>query len=454
MLHLDSIADLRTACDDARARGSRVGLVPTMGYLHDGHRSLIRAARTETDFVVVTIFVNPLQFGPAEDLDRYPRDLTGDLEQCRTEGVDAVFSPAASEMYPQGAPLTTVHVAGLTDVLCGTARPTHFDGVTTVVAKLFAITGPCRAYFGRKDAQQFAVIARMTSDLDLPIEVVGCPLVREPDGLAMSSRNAYLTPEQRRAALVLSRSLERAARAAVEGERDTGTLVALVRATIATEPMVALEYAEARDAHTLATVDDLAGDVLLAVAARVGPTRLIDNVMISVHDSELQVDLGSEAARRRGSGAGTTGSRERSVKRTMMKSKIHRAKVTGANLDYVGSITLDRELMARADIREYEQVALLDIDNGARFETYAMEGDSGDVILNGAAARLVQPGDRVIVITYGVYDEAELREYAPLIVHVDDTNTPIEVDDAVRRAGSNLMWIGEHSATNGSRNLG
>lgn len=293
MLHLESIADLRTACERARARGSRVGLVPTMGYLHDGHHSLIRAARAQTDFVVVTIFVNPLQFGPAEDLDRYPRDLTGDLEQCRSEGVDVVFSPPASEMYPQDAPATTVHVAGLTDVLCGKARPTHFDGVTTVVTKLFAITGPCRAFFGRKDAQQLAVITRMAADLDLPVEVVSCPLVREPDGLAMSSRNAYLSPEQRRAALVLSRSLERAARAAVDGERDAQTLVDLVRAMIATEPMVALEYAEARDARTLATVDQLTGEVLLAIAAHVGPTRLIDNVTFSVQDTELQVDLGS-----------------------------------------------------------------------------------------------------------------------------------------------------------------
>jgi pantoate--beta-alanine ligase len=167
--------------------------------------------------------------------------------------------------------------------------------VTTVVAKLFAITGPCRAFFGRKDAQQLAVITRMASDLDLPVDVVGCPLVREADGLAMSSRNAYLSAEQRRAALVLSRALERAAQAAVDGERDANTIVDLVRATIATEPMVALEYAEARDANTLATVDQLTGEVLLAVAAHLGPTRLIDNVRFSVHDTELHVDLGSEA---------------------------------------------------------------------------------------------------------------------------------------------------------------
>ena len=196
-----------------------------MGFLHDGHRSLMRAARVESDFVVVTIFVNPLQFGAREDLDRYPRDLSGDLELCRAEGVDMVFSPPVGEMYPQGSPADDRARRGLTDVLCGASRPTHFDGVTTVVTKLFAIVGRCRAYFGRKDAQQLAVIERMVADLDLPVEVVGCPIVREPDGLALSSRNAYLSSAQRQAALVLSRALEAAARAALDGERDMSVLV-------------------------------------------------------------------------------------------------------------------------------------------------------------------------------------------------------------------------------------
>ncbi len=169
MRHLETVADVRTACDDARATGARVGFVPTMGFLHEGHRSLMRAARRECDFVVVSIFVNPLQFGAGEDLDRYPRDLSGDLGQCDDEGVDVVFAPSSREMYPQGAPRTLVHVGGLTEGLCGAERPTHFDGVTTVVAKLFAIVGPCRAYFGRKDAQQLAVVRRMTLDLDLPV---------------------------------------------------------------------------------------------------------------------------------------------------------------------------------------------------------------------------------------------------------------------------------------------
>ena len=215
MLHVDRIADLRAACDDARASGKRVGVVPTMGFLHEGHRSLMRAAKAGTDFVVVTIFVNPLQFGANEDLDRYPRDLAGDLAACAAEGVDCVFSPSVAEMYPR-RPLTTVHVADLTAGLCGAARPEHFDGVTTVVAKLFAIVGPSSAYFGRKDAQQLAVITRMTDDLDLPVEVIGCPIVREADGIAMSSRNAYLEPGDRLAARVLSHALRRAVDLIVE----------------------------------------------------------------------------------------------------------------------------------------------------------------------------------------------------------------------------------------------
>jgi pantoate--beta-alanine ligase len=295
MRQIDTIPSLRAACDDARAGGRRVGLVPTMGYLHEGHRSLIRAARRDTDLVVVSIFVNPLQFGANEDLDRYPRDLAGDLAECEQEGVDVVFTPTAAEMYPHGPSLTTVHVDRLTAGLCGAARPTHFDGVTTVVTKLFAIAGPCRAYFGRKDAQQLAVVTRMTADLNLPVEVVGCPIVREADGLALSSRNAYLTAEQRAAALVLSRALETAARAVAGGERDPRAVTAIVQRVVAAESLVELEYVEARDAHELTHITSLDGDVLLAVAARVGETRLIDNVTISVHGTEASYDLGSRA---------------------------------------------------------------------------------------------------------------------------------------------------------------
>jgi pantoate--beta-alanine ligase len=293
VLHLDTIAAVRHGCDDARSTGARVALVPTMGYLHDGHRSLVRAARAECDYVVVSIFVNPLQFGAGEDLDRYPRDLAGDLAVCEAEHVDVVFAPTVAEMYPR-APLTTVHVDQLTAAMCGLARPTHFDGVTTVVTKLFSIVGACRAYFGRKDAQQLAVVTRMAADLNLPVEVVGCPIVREPDGLAMSSRNAYLEPDQRTAALVLSRALRDAAGAVVAGERDANRVAELVRAHVAAEPLVALEYVDVRDAYELTEIDRVDGSVLVALAARVGTTRLIDNVALFVDGDKVCVDHGVE----------------------------------------------------------------------------------------------------------------------------------------------------------------
>jgi pantoate--beta-alanine ligase len=291
MLHVDRIADLRAACESARRDGRRVGVVPTMGYLHAGHRSLMRAARADTDFVVVTIFVNPLQFGPHEDLDTYPRDLAGDLAQCEAEGVDCVFSPSVAEMYPQPS-VTTVHVAGLTADLCGAARPTHFDGVTTVVTKLFAIVGPCAAFFGRKDAQQLAVVTRMADDLNLPVDVVGCSIVRDSDKLALSSRNAYLSREDRAAAPTLFASLAAGVDAIIDGERDPDRIVATIRAVVATEPRLELEYAEVRDAHELTELESIDGSVLIAVAARIGGTRLIDNVLIRVDGAGVEADLG------------------------------------------------------------------------------------------------------------------------------------------------------------------
>jgi pantoate--beta-alanine ligase len=292
---IETIVAIRAACDDARRAGRTVGLVPTMGFLHEGHRSLMRHARAETDFVVVSIFVNPTQFGPNEDLARYPRDLDGDLAACGEEGVDAVFVPGVDEMYPAGA-ATTVHVEGVTSGLCGDHRPGHFDGVTTIVAKLFAITGPCRAYFGRKDAQQLAVVTRMAADLDLPVTVVGCPLVREADGLARSSRNAYLSETDRRAAPILFQALRTASDTVVAGERDPQRLTATVRGVVATEPAVELEYVEARDAATIAPIERLDGSVLLALAARVGGTRLIDNVGLTIRDASVDVDLGTTPA--------------------------------------------------------------------------------------------------------------------------------------------------------------
>jgi pantoate--beta-alanine ligase len=239
----------------------------------------------------VTIFVNPLQFGAGEDLDRYPRDLAGDLEACAAEGVDCVFTPTVAEMYPR-RPLTTVHVEGLTADLCGAARPTHFDGVTTVVAKLLSITGPCRAFFGRKDAQQLAVVTRMVADLDLPVEVVGCPIVREADGIAMSSRNAYLSEPDREAARVLSHALLGTVDAIVNGERDPARVADLVREVVATEPRVELEYAEVRDAGELTPMATLDGSILVALAARVGSTRLIDNVFIQIDRAQVSADMG------------------------------------------------------------------------------------------------------------------------------------------------------------------
>lgn len=294
MITVETIADARTACDAARRAGKTVGFVPTMGYFHEGHRSLIRVARSANDFVVVSLFVNPTQFGPTEDLSKYPRDPEGDAAAAEAEGVDLLFMPTAAEMYPtkpRGV-RTTVHVDGLTTGLCAGTRPTHFDGVTTVVAKLFSIVGPCRAYFGRKDAQQLAVVRRMTTDLDLPVEVVGCPLVREPDGLAMSSRNAFLTAEGRHAATVLSRALFLASEAAANGERDAAVLRAVVVDTIATEPAVRLDYAEVVDAVTLEPVEHVATDTLIAVAVFVGTTRLIDNATLAWHDHVLTADLG------------------------------------------------------------------------------------------------------------------------------------------------------------------
>jgi len=291
VITLTTIADVRAACDAARAAGRRVGFVPTMGFFHEGHRSLMRAARANDDLVVVSLFVNPTQFGPNEDLAAYPRDLEGDTAAAQAEGVDVLFMPTVAEMYPAGA-RTTVHVDGLTERLCGASRPGHFDGVTTVVAKLFSIVGPSRAYFGRKDAQQLAVIRRMATDLDLPVAVVGCPLVRETDGLALSSRNVYLDGEARQAATILSGSLYLASEAVVRGQRDAAAVRQLIVDTVGNAPQVRLDYVEIVDAATLEPVDELTTDTLVALAAFVGKARLIDNVTISFPAGVPTPDLG------------------------------------------------------------------------------------------------------------------------------------------------------------------
>lgn len=289
---VEAIAEMRALVDAARAGGQVVGLVPTMGYLHAGHRSLVERAADECGFVVVSVFVNPLQFGPGEDLDRYPRDLPGDLATAELGGAHVVFHPGPAEMYPEGAPLTRVIVSELTEPLCGRARPGHFDGVSTVVAKLLAICDPDRAYFGRKDAQQLAVVRRMAADLNFRTRIVACPTLREPDGLAMSSRNAYLTPEERAAAPALYAALMAATGVVVAGERETRVVEAKISAELTGRPRLDVEYAEVRDARTLAHPDQLTGEVLLAVAARCGSARLIDNVVIDLSGPRPAVDAG------------------------------------------------------------------------------------------------------------------------------------------------------------------
>jgi pantoate--beta-alanine ligase len=254
-----------------RRDGKSVGLVPTMGALHAGHLSLVAAARKENDVVVVSVFVNPLQFGPNEDFDRYPRDWERDLRLLEEAEVDAVYRPPVEAMYPPDA-TTRVHVSGVTDALEGAARPGHFEGVTTVVTKLFAAVEPDRAYFGQKDAQQVAVVKRLVADLDLGVEIRVVSTVREPDGLALSSRNVYLSPEQRKAALSISAALREAAQAYAAGERDHVRLRARIAARLALEPLVEPEYAELVDPATFHNPGTLA-----VIAARVGKTRLIDN---------------------------------------------------------------------------------------------------------------------------------------------------------------------------------
>lgn len=268
----------RRACDEARAEGCTVGLVPTMGALHDGHLSLIDAARARCDFIVATIFVNPLQFAEGEDLDRYPRTTERDLQACRDRGVDLVFAPEASAMYAAGFQ-THVTVGDLTQPLEGRFRPSHFAGVTTVVTKLFNLTGPSVAVFGRKDYQQWKILERLARDLDIPVEVVGCPIVRERDGLALSSRNRYLTTEERQRAVAIVDGLRRAFDAWERGIRAPDALRA-----VAAEPIEAtldrIDYVAAVDPETLTPATDAPSRLLIAVAAHLGVTRLIDNVVL------------------------------------------------------------------------------------------------------------------------------------------------------------------------------
>jgi len=274
-----NIPEARAACRDARASCKRLGLVPTMGALHEGHLSLVRAAEAQCDAVAVSIFVNPTQFGPTEDLSKYPRQFERDCRLLEEEGVDILFAPPVEEMYPEGG-VTWVLVEGLSEKLDGRSRPGHFRGVTTIVSKLFHVIEPEAAFFGQKDAAQLAVIRRMVRDLNFAVEIVACPIVREPDGLAMSSRNAYLTGEERRRALVLQRSLQETRQQFQNGERIAAKLISAAKGVFAREPQVTLDYFEIVNPDTLDPVERIAQKTLVAVAAYVGSTRLIDNIVL------------------------------------------------------------------------------------------------------------------------------------------------------------------------------
>ncbi|MGO9010894.1 MAG: pantoate--beta-alanine ligase [Bryobacteraceae bacterium] len=274
-----TITEMQAEAHAARLAGDTVGLVPTMGFLHEGHLSLMRRSRAESGLVVVSLFVNPTQFGPGEDLTAYPRDFARDCTLAAAEGVDVMFAPEAAQMYARDH-ATFVDVERLTANLCGASRPGHFRGVATVVAKLFNICQPQRAYFGLKDYQQLRVVETMIRDLNLPVELVRCPIVREPDGVAMSSRNSYLSPEERRAATILRRSLLASGKRIEQGVRDGVAIARQLRETIETEPLASVDYAEVVDTESLAPLGQIHRLALLAVAVRIGRARLIDNLVV------------------------------------------------------------------------------------------------------------------------------------------------------------------------------
>jgi pantoate--beta-alanine ligase len=276
-----TIQEFRTIGSSLRSHGKRLGLVPTMGALHPGHLSLVRAAKAQSDAVAVSIFINPLQFGPNEDLAKYPRDFERDHELLQKERVDLLFAPSVEEMYPAGG-VTYVTVEGLSEKLCGKSRPGHFRGVTTVVAKLFHIVDPHLAFLGQKDAAQAAIIRRMVRDLNFSTQIVVCPIVREADGLAMSSRNSYLDSQQRRSALVLHRSLMRVQELFETKECNAARVIAAGKKVFEQEPSVRLEYLEIVNPETLDPVEEISNNALVAVAAFVGKTRLIDNTVLGV----------------------------------------------------------------------------------------------------------------------------------------------------------------------------
>ena len=276
---LSTVEEVREVVKAWKKEGLTVGLVPTMGYLHEGHASLIKKASQENDRVVVSDFVNPIQFGPKEDLASYPRDIERDAKVCEASGADLIFHPQPEDMYSPDFS-TFVDITGPSEELCGKSRPIHFRGVCTVVSKLFLITAPDRAYFGQKDAQQLAVIKRMVRDLNFDIEIVGCPIVRESDGLAKSSRNTYLNEEERKASVILHKGLEEGKRLVLNGERDAKVVVNKITEIISGEPLAKIDYVQVVSFPDVKIVDKIDGDILTAVAVYIGKTRLIDNFII------------------------------------------------------------------------------------------------------------------------------------------------------------------------------
>lgn len=276
-----SVKEVRDAVKEWKAQGLSVGFVPTMGYLHEGHESLIKKAVKDNDRVVVSIFVNPMQFGPTEDLDKYPRDLERDSKLCENAGANLIFHPEKEEMYFEDFS-SYVDINGLSDELCGKSRPIHFRGVCTVVTKLFNIVNPDRAYFGEKDAQQLAIIRRFVRDLNIDIEIIGCPIIREEDGLAKSSRNTYLSKEERQAALILSQSLNLAKDAINSGEGNSSVVIDIISNSIKKEPLAKIDYIEVVDSLAMKPVKTIEKSVLVAIAVYIGKTRLIDNFTFNI----------------------------------------------------------------------------------------------------------------------------------------------------------------------------
>lgn len=278
---IETISDLKAIVRSQKSMDRTIGFVPTMGFLHEGHLSLVNMSVQHNDYTIMSIFVNPTQFGPNEDFERYPRDMERDLRLAESSGVDVVFAPSINEMYPDGYK-TYVNVEGITEVLCGKARPGHFRGVTTVLTKFFNIIEPHRAYFGQKDAQQAAVIMKMVRDLNMNIEIITCPIVREEDGLAKSSRNVYLSPEERKSAVILSKSLAEAEELIKKGEINGDKIKKIIIDRIESERNTVIDYIEVVNADTLESIDEIDGQVLIALAVKFGNTRLIDNIIVEV----------------------------------------------------------------------------------------------------------------------------------------------------------------------------